>query len=516
MNEADIQNVIDEIEAEQSKDKISAVRIFRSLVNQPDFVAINSNDKADTDSSLGFSDFTINLPRPILEAQSIQLVSATIPNCVQNIPDTACVFWYYKLSSYTGLLPCINNLHCVRLLPSYYKQELILNPQNYGFNKTFNDYTELAAELDKACKADFAYDGYISDQNPLQKVKFEPIFIPNDISITYDESQNKFLMTGLNSDVEPTVAPWANGVLYKKDSFVSFSGLLYVANVDTRNQPTSPFWSVFDQDSDLNFSWNRYLIAGPNDTNVIKLQNNINRPWEPNFVFETNSVVEYDGTAYTNVRQSQNQAPGQNNTDWQPTGTLKQIGLNKFTQYYDFEYSTVLGIPGQPFNLIPKRLLNSILGFTWNGAFKTSDFGVLYNFQGSSLGNTTLLNKLRPLNYGKLGTGGTPRPDFSTKSSVYTADGYCNLVYSSTAQIYGSVVQGSTLNSTTSTGLLGSVMLNAKNLGVSYFQEGFSSPLSIFGSDIFSLSFQIKDDMNEPYFLTNNAVMILVLKITYR
>jgi len=38
-----------------------------------------------------------NLPRPILKVEGIQLLNANIPECTQNIPDTACVFWYYRL-----------------------------------------------------------------------------------------------------------------------------------------------------------------------------------------------------------------------------------------------------------------------------------------------------------------------------------------------------------------------------------------------------------------------------------
>lgn len=520
MNRDDINNIIEEIENEKKQD---GSIIFRSMVNQPDFLVVNSNDRNNDSSTTSFSDFSINLPRPILQAQSIQLVSCTIPTCTQNIPDNACVFWYYKLSAYRGVLPCINNLHCVRLLPSYYKPELILDSDNYGFNETFHDYEELAGQLNKSCQRDFAYDGWISD-NSSTKNKFMPLFIENDISITFNEQLNKFQMTGLQSNTVPFISEWAFNVNYDVENFVMFNNVIYISNEPNINisPGTSSDWVIFE--SSNNFFWNRYLITGPQDKNVIALQNSLQRPWEDNYLFIYNEIVTYNGITYTNTKdQSINEIPGNLNSPWIIQGNSVEMGLNKFTKEYDFVYSLILDIPGQPFIDTPKRLLNSILGFNWNGIFKIEDFGfvTLFLVVATIPSTVLLLNKVRPipnylsvLNLGL--TNNQIRPPFSTDSSTFTADGYCNLVYSQTLQLYGNIVQGSTLNSTTSTGLLGSVMLDAKNLGVSFFQESFSSPLSIYGADIYTMTFQIKDDYNEPYIMGNNAVVILVLKITYK
>lgn len=661
--EADIQNVIEEIEIEKSLEKVSAVRIFRSLLNQPDFVAVNSTDRVDSSSSLGYSEFSIDLPRPILEAESIQLVSATVPTCTQNIPDTALVFWYYKLSAYSGDLPSINNLHFVRLLPSYYKKELIAVPDTYGYNQTFHEYQDLSNQLEKACKSDLAND-ILSDSSRLEKLLISSRFLPYDISIFYDEKINKFRMTGNNAYIAPAYQVWDPTISYlvnqkvfftrlgKTLSFtciqnnsginpflsplfwvadngdiilewnqlsvygigytVSFFGDLYESVEGSTNESpaTNPdFWELIPED----YVWNRYLIAGYNDPNVIKSQGSCLRPWESDYFFENNVIVEYKNTYFQSTRQTINQLPDDiSGTDWiqisVPISKCESVGntitvycdstifqtvtpdtkmfiskssnqffnvyptdgfiesanfyklvsvsagqvvllnevnffevTNSFTSLggilslsmppdyglttlsgqFDFASDSIGGIPAQPYNPKPKRLLNSILGFTWNGVYNNTDFGPNYtvnSIQGLRFNNLTLLNKLRPLPDYRIAIDtelGVTEDEYD-KSSTYTADGYCNLVFSSTVQLYGSVVQGSTLNSTTSTGLLGSVMLNAKNLGVAFFQEGFSAPLSIFGSDIYSLSFQFKDDMNEPYTLTNNATVIFVLKITYK
>ena len=108
-----------------------------------------------------------------------------------------------RLSDLYMPAPAAKYLHMIRLLPSYYKAELFessfgqntnLPPAStYGYNRTFPDYESLATELAKSCTADPAYD-----IATFLNVGF-PIFIPNDISITYNASLNKFIFTGNNS-----------------------------------------------------------------------------------------------------------------------------------------------------------------------------------------------------------------------------------------------------------------------------------------------------------------------------
>jgi len=71
----------------------------------------------------------------------------------------------------------------VRLLPSWYKQELNPDSNLYGFNQTFVDYQALNDELKKSCLND-----------PINT--FSSLFVPGDISLTYDISSNKFKFIG--------------------------------------------------------------------------------------------------------------------------------------------------------------------------------------------------------------------------------------------------------------------------------------------------------------------------------
>ena len=91
--------------------------IVRSKVNQPDRVFINSSDDPNNATAAGFSQFTAIFQTPILAARRCQLLRATIPNALVNIPDYQLVFWYYSLASATAT-PSDTNLFCVRLYPS--------------------------------------------------------------------------------------------------------------------------------------------------------------------------------------------------------------------------------------------------------------------------------------------------------------------------------------------------------------------------------------------------------------
>jgi len=98
--------------------------------------------------------------------------------------------------------PSYEYLHMIRLLPSNYKAELFDNQFNqdtdlpptseYGYNRTFTDYNDLASELAKSCLADPALDSAEALNRTF------PIFIPGDISLIFNQTLNKFILKGNN------------------------------------------------------------------------------------------------------------------------------------------------------------------------------------------------------------------------------------------------------------------------------------------------------------------------------
>jgi len=187
--------------------------MHRSFLTQPERVFITSDDdisqsvSQEPQTENSFASFTVNLKRPALNVKSLQVSRVSIPNATSScIPDDECVFWYYRIPSVASTLqpgfkyptPGIlssSYLYYVRLLPSYYKKELIdfTYADNYGYNSVFPDYESLATELSKACLHDLSYDNQSYGSAVTN-------FIPGDISITYDSASNKFVMTGNNGN----------------------------------------------------------------------------------------------------------------------------------------------------------------------------------------------------------------------------------------------------------------------------------------------------------------------------
>lgn len=613
-----LNEIVREIEEEQALNRISGVSVFRSMLNQPEMIAVSSANAVGVSSGTSFNSFTVNMPRPVLETETLQLVNANIPQCVQNIPDTALVFWYYRLSSYKGLVPNPTNLYFVRLLPSYYKQEFISG--SYGFNQTFNSYNDVATQLALSCATDLAYVNLQQKDVDEDSNTYILNFLPGEITIPLS-TINKFQMVGTNATTEMAYKTYSAGTTYAVDEVVVSVSSTYISlqSANTGNTPaTSPlFWKkiyvdiVADWDvttpyragqyvaylnvlyiatanvigganptTNVSFTttlptdiFYRYLTAGFNDPNILINQGTGRLQWNPYALFEFGAVVEYNGLTWTaaeqnkgfvpfsgsstswsaSVRynvgsivsnggvvyiataQSLNQTPSVFSTFWSPNtfwtlgGSAPIVGLNRISSEFDMldtwngivQYPFPVGIPGQAFNPVPRRLLNSILGFTWNGLMNPEVLALVDTFVtaiSTSTTTTELFNRVRPVPQYFVKYITTPanlRTSTAVTSQVYTADGYCNLVYSSIISIYTTIVGGSTVDTQKNTNLLAMGTMNCGNLGVSFFTPFINNPLSVLG-DIYTISIQLQDEFGEAYVLTNNAVVTLVLKVTYK
>ena len=261
--------LLDEVEETTSL----RTKIKNRLFNQPTLLTISSansnpqNDNVSQWNQQGFTSFTCSFVRPALDVESVQLVSSNIPNANCNIPDSACVFWYYRLSQYSGFTPCLDNLFMVRLLPSYYKPEFC---GTYGQNVFFQNYRGVAAQLTLACLSDLAADNYatLATDAPLSNIPFNA----NDITLTYNTTLNKFQMTGLAT--APVVYGYDHDLTYAVGALVYVSKTAYISLQGTNigNFPsTNPlYWSVYsgeiiqEWDSGTTYSKQQYVsYSGP-------------------------------------------------------------------------------------------------------------------------------------------------------------------------------------------------------------------------------------------------------------
>jgi chitodextrinase len=733
-----VQELLEEI-ADNQDGFIATNRVY----NKPTLISISSADRDSEPvnqtpySQTAFSSFSVNLPRPALDVDSIQLMSSNLPMCNNNIPDTAAVFWYYRLSLYSGVIPNSNNLFMNRLLPSYYKPELVNNAGVLAFNKTFLNYAALSTEMAKASANDLAYDNYFTIvRSALEGVALDNTgnayipFRPNDFLVSYNSTFNKFQGTGLNDT--PATAAYSSGTTYglgaivatplsyapydaattyaignivienfvlyrslingnqgqpvyddtkwknigdlcfwnRPQTYVSlqasntnhtpassptfwkeigvdyiqlwdvtitynigrvvlYSGVLYISTEQVYNNLPSSLngWKVVDTD------FYRYLITGPQDPNVAPAQAGVNPfvvpvypklQWNKYALYEVGDRVEYDGQLWRCVQQNQNAIPQQVDTEWvggvgYDFGTiLRYRGVvyqalavvpadfdpATYTAYweqitfwgwdncewdaaitYNFEDSVIyqgktwrlvvdsalnevpspssaawdeidenqfaapayglfttstnydfveqigalldlpfpIGIQAQPFNPRPRRLLNTITGFTFNGIFNADAFQSLLTpdqDRGVLSQLTAQFNRLRPVplyeETSAIGGLGAIRDPVSTATFVYTADGYCNLVYSSIVSTYCDVVGPSSIDTQRSSNLLAVNTMNCGNLGISYYAPYLDNPLTKVQNNIYSIFVEFRDEFGDPYYFTNNAVVTLTFKMTYK
>jgi hypothetical protein len=104
----------------------------------------------------------------------------------------------------------------------------------------------------------------------------------------------------------------------------------------------------------------------------------------------------------------------------------------------------------------------------------------------------------------------------ASTSLTYTADSYCNLVYSSIVNIYANVVGASAVDTQRQSGLLAITSMNCGNLGVAFWDNYIDNPLMKVEGDIYTLVIEFRDEFDEPFMLSNNAVATLVFKATYK
>ena len=464
---------------------------FRKLdhnlyINQPTLITLSSdstNEKTMNITGDSFYTFTCELKKPAIGAKSLQLLSANIPQAKgTSFSDTELIFPYYRikwLRNVAGYIiydeePNINNLYYVRLLPSYYPSNIIPNADSYGFNKTFNSYLELSQELQKSCSNDLLYTNIGFSQ-----------FIPNDVLISYNSNENKFQIQGNNTNEQWAIPAWSENVNYEKNDLVSYVGNDYIC--------TQPAVIVAPGGIDNNY-WtlvtnNRgyaYLVAGFQDPNVLLLQQALNSTIDgqnPDFIY---SIYENNGTQLTDI----------------------------------------VGIPSQPF--AEGKTLAKRLGFTWNGIF-TWDSGntidpLFYNAPTTGSG-VYLWNRLRPIpDYSVLPPEGLeeepplgdPIPNNNPfTSDTYIAEAYCNLVYSSILNIYSQITTASSIDTQSTNNILSLIPINCGQLGITFTNNFLENPLTKINADIYQIRIELRDEIGEPYYISNNGIVTLMLKISY-
>ena len=163
--------------------------MFKSAVNQPERVFLNSNDALSPPPNVApgirageeFSSFRIQTPNPILKPARMQLLRAAIPNIEVNIPNYDLIFWYARVPTAGPPTVEVKN---VRFLPTTFNQG---GPTNgLPINRQIVNYQDLLQLLNQAAAA---ADSAV--QNPYHTA--------GDITFAYDAVTRKFSFEGTNA-----------------------------------------------------------------------------------------------------------------------------------------------------------------------------------------------------------------------------------------------------------------------------------------------------------------------------
>lgn len=172
---------------------MAQVYTVRSRVNQPERVFVSSNDDNTNAQGQGFSQFQVNFDTPILDSKKVQLLRATIPNALQNIPDYQLTFWYHR-STTQYFTPSDTTLCCVRLYPANWTGYTT----TWTSNRYFANGSDLVTQLNIAAAS--GGDGLAAN----------PYFVANDLVFSFNSSTNQISVTGQTSTYYYAIAGYSD------------------------------------------------------------------------------------------------------------------------------------------------------------------------------------------------------------------------------------------------------------------------------------------------------------------
>jgi hypothetical protein len=538
----DKEQAIQEILSDLEHQPLQERRTFRAYLNQPELISLSSTNAELQSAPItgqtneSYFNFTVNLPRPALDAKSLQLLKTVIPQAQCSIPDYALVFPYYRLrtlpidaSTYVFIdTPSFNNLNFIRLLPSYYKKEMLLNntTSSWGYNQTFNDYEELLTQLTKACLDDRTFTAaYKVSLNDDTNLRYATHYLANDIQFRLEPTTNKFQMRGINYNTVPletTYPEWDPTTSYASGTIVWYGIGHYISIKPVIGVPPPPSTPTL---------WEEIF-----DTNMYTI-------WKDDWSYKKYNAVWYqhpsepEGSFYIAIRDSIDADPFEYDAYWvNSSAFFEDFPLfNNYiiAGYNDPNVQTLLdfvstvstnndtifsSIPGNP--PVANQTLSRRMGFTWDGTGMRTT--TINDFLSTPVdfGSTIALfyNRTRP--FTRYVITETPPLSLFTENdeigiNVYTADGYCNLVYSSIISIYTIIVGTSSVDSQRNANLLAMVEMNCGNLGIAMASGFIDTKLTKIQSDIYSIYIELRDENGQPYYLTNNATSTFLLKLTY-
>ena len=506
---------------EQFPSEVRPPQQYQSFIFQPSRVLVSSNDDitaapyttirdpVQTSQTQGhapaerFNSFRVRLRRPLRNVKSIQLLSGVIPNAVQSIPDEQVFFLYYKLRSVAQA-----NLGAWDSNAFYEMGDIV---SNGGF--TWASIKTKIGNSPNSAQPGLSY------------------WIP-------------YVPTATE-----TISAWSVSTAYIIGDKVQINNLLYQCQVaNTGIEPGANYWiqTTLPADTtrpnyyDLNYLKINYIYLTPTYwysydylPNVANDQQFFNRRFEDyqdlvdalNFISsqnQQNNVVTNDVTFQYDEKLNKiifvpNPTAIANHSYYLPCGYA-----DPNVQTFLFSDLLVFTMNGDAIQLnnfytpSPQTILNTRLGYTWNGLFENPQQ------MNNPWGNTLFLSGL--FWYLRSQDPGYNVITYPVEKNQLTFNSYADLVNTSCVRVYADFTFTSTEDSLGSSvpdtqnvdGLLSLVPINATNLGVSYYQNNFNNPLTKIPDNITQIGITMLNDQGLPFYLPNSGVVLLELAIEYK
>ena len=175
---------------------------IKSYVNQPDRIFLNSSDDTTTPYKGEFNFFQANFRTPILAAERAQLLRATIPTCLPNLPDYCLQFIYAKKNNANDPVDA-SNIKVIRILPFGFEP----TSGTYAINSYLASYTDFVNLLNVASNNDNnTYNPYWAGAGDLV---FSLNPNTNQINIIGADNSKYYQILGYN---DPTYASIVNNI----------------------------------------------------------------------------------------------------------------------------------------------------------------------------------------------------------------------------------------------------------------------------------------------------------------
>ena len=496
------------LESKQMRDRVetlleefptsqSVIGQGKSFLFQPERITISSNDDVQPPVALAqygtgdpqfvynvgaseyFSTFRIRLKRALVNVKSIQLLSAVIPNAVQNIPDNSTYFFYYKIRDLGTSLQGPWNALVV-----YDQGDIVTD----GGNPYVCHFPQPGVQPSIQYWNEIGFIANASVWNSTQAYLVGQ-------QVTYDGKFYQCLVG--NTGIIPGLQYWLS---------VTLPGDLTLPN----------YW-------DISLDTLQFVKLLPSGTLFEEFPAPLNNP---NFINRT-------FTDYTDLLQAIQFCATQPATASIPNDVTFQYNptLNKFifvpslaANYYYFpagfedeNVTTSLFLASNIYptvNWSPGYTLNLRLGFTWNGIIPDPFLNDPY---ASDLVSNVLYAFMRPIDPRYLLP---PYVKSNWGQEIVTANNYGDLVNTSCVRVYTDIVMGSTQDSNNKNlpdaeGLLSIVPVNATNTGVAFYQNNFNNELTKIPNIITEIGIRMVNDQGLPFALPNSATVLLELGVTY-